>query len=95
MALVLSINHWRPYLIERKFVVQIDQKSLRHLLNQTVLTPDQQNWIAKLLGYDFSIVYKPGAANKAVDALSRCREGDFECNAISIPVWIDWGRLET
>ncbi|KAI5418586.1 hypothetical protein KIW84_042997, partial [Lathyrus oleraceus] len=74
MALVLAVQHWRPYLLGRKFVVYSDQKSLRHLLQQRITTADQQNWIAKLLGYHFEVVYKPGSENKAADALSRMHE---------------------
>jgi len=32
MALVQAIQHWRPYLLSRKFTVYTDQKSLRYLL---------------------------------------------------------------
>lgn len=55
MALGLAIQHWRPYLIGRKFIVSIDQKSLKQLLQQRISTAEQQNWAAKLLGYDLFI----------------------------------------
>lgn len=84
MALVLAIQHWRPYLLGQRFIVYTDQKSLRHLLEQRITTQNQQNWLAKLLGYEFDIVYKVGAANKVADALSRKGE-EMELKAISRP----------
>jgi hypothetical protein len=74
MAVVLDIQHWRPYLLGRKFVVSSDQKSLKQLLQQRIVTVEQQNWTAELLGYDFEIVYKQGKLNKGADALSRIHE---------------------
>lgn len=74
MALVLAIRHWRPYLIRRKFTVKTDNCSLRHLLQQPITTPAQQNWVAKLLGYEFEIMYKLGVLNRAADDLSRQAE---------------------
>jgi len=41
MAFALSIQHWRPYLMGRKFTVCTDQKSLRQLLQQRTTTMDQ------------------------------------------------------
>ncbi|MCH81106.1 RNA-directed DNA polymerase (Reverse transcriptase), partial [Trifolium medium] len=75
MAVVLAIQHWRPYLLGRKFVVSTDHKSLKQLMQQKIVTAEQQNWAAKLMGYDFDIVYKQGKLNKGADALSRVYEG--------------------
>ena len=47
------------------------KNSLKFLLEQMVIQPQYQKWIAKLLGYSFEVVYKPDLENKAVDALSR------------------------
>jgi hypothetical protein len=33
--------------------------------------PEQQKWVAKLLGYDYEIQYRPGRENYVADALSR------------------------
>lgn len=48
MALVMAVQHWRPYLVGCKFVVRSDQRSLRFLLQQSVSTPAQHFWVAKL-----------------------------------------------
>lgn len=91
MAVVLAIQHWRPYLLGRKFVVSTDQKSLKQLLQQRVVNADQQNWAAKLLGYDFEIVYKQGRLNRGADALSRINEG-LELNTINS--YVKWMQEE-
>jgi hypothetical protein len=94
MALVLAVQHWRPYLLGRGFVVYSDQKSLRHLLQQRITTADQQNWIAKLLGYHFEVVYKPGPDNKAADALSRMHD-DVELKGItSFPICMQEQQIQ-
>ncbi|KZV13985.1 hypothetical protein F511_44661 [Dorcoceras hygrometricum] len=94
MALVLAIQHWRPYLLGRKFVVLTDHRSLTSLLKQRVTTPDQQYWLRKLLGYEFEIKYKAGAQNGAADALSRRQEEQTELTGISLPVWAEHDAIK-
>ncbi|MCH89143.1 hypothetical protein A2U01_0010036, partial [Trifolium medium] len=91
MAVVLAIQHWRPYLIGRKFVVSTDQKSLKQLLQQRIVTAEQQNWAAKLLGYDFEIIYKQGRLNKGADALSRVHEG---MELTTMNSYVKWAQEE-
>ncbi|KAK8936447.1 hypothetical protein KSP39_PZI012366 [Platanthera zijinensis] len=93
MALVLAVQHWRPYLLGRPFIVRTDHHSLRYLLQQKIATPAQQLWVAKLLGYDFTIEYRSGKSNKAADALSRLTTAP-ELTAISRPVWDDISTLQ-
>ncbi|WVZ24535.1 hypothetical protein V8G54_003079 [Vigna mungo] len=70
-AITSAVQKWRQYLLRRHFIIQTDQRSIKELLSQTVLTPEQQSYLFKLLGYDFEIQYRPGKSNTAVDALSQ------------------------
>ena len=68
---IVVVKKWRQYFLGRRFIIRIAQKSLYALLNQVIQTLEQQQYLAKLLGYQYSIVYKPGRENRAADALSR------------------------
>ncbi|KAF7836177.1 Retrovirus-related Pol polyprotein from transposon 17.6 [Senna tora] len=83
MAIVFAVKKWRHYLLGHRFVIKTDQKALKFLLEQRIMDPDQQKWMSKLMGYKFEIQYKPGAENRAVDALSR-RGTDLELKAFSV-----------
>lgn len=85
MALALAVQHWRHYFLGRKFRVFSDQKSLGYLLHQRITTPDQQNLVAKLLGYNFEIIYKPCRDNCNADALSCCEDRSYN-SMLSFPI---------
>jgi hypothetical protein len=71
LAIMEAIRLWHPYLLGRRFQIWTDKKSLKFFLEQRVVTPEQQKWVSKLLGYDYEIIYRPGRTNFAADALSR------------------------
>jgi hypothetical protein len=62
----------------RRFLVKTDHYSLKYLLDQRLSTTHQHRWVGKLLGFDFAVEYKSGAANVVADALSRRDTEDGE-----------------
>ncbi|MCH91435.1 hypothetical protein A2U01_0012362, partial [Trifolium medium] len=79
-AITTAVKKWRTYLLESTFTIYTDQRSLRELMTQVIQTPEQQFYLAKLLGYSYEIVYKPGPQNRVADALSR-----VHCLVITVP----------
>jgi hypothetical protein len=71
LAILLAVNHWRPYLQHAPFVIFTDQRSLSHLNEQKLKTPWQQKVFTRLLGLPYQVIYKKGWDNNAADALSR------------------------
>ena len=70
LGIVWAIGKWRHYLEGRKFVVQTDHSSLRHLPNQPSVSRRIWKWVSILQGYDAEIRHIPGKVNPA-DALTR------------------------
>lgn len=71
LAVVFAVQKWRHYLLTSQFIIKTDQRSLKYLLEQRLNTPIQQQWLPKLLEFDYEIQYKQGKDNVAADALSR------------------------
>nr|GEZ96356.1 reverse transcriptase [Tanacetum cinerariifolium] len=88
-AITEAVKKSRQYLLGRKFQVFTDHHSLKHLLTQTVQTPEQHKWLTKLMGYDFELHYKPGKENKVADALSRPEQTALMAISLLIAAWLE------
>ncbi|VFQ65602.1 unnamed protein product [Cuscuta campestris] len=70
-AITAAMGKWLLYLLGHPFVIITDHQSLRQLTSQLIQTPEQQRWLTKLLGFEFTIEYRAGVTNNVPDALSR------------------------
>lgn len=41
LAIIVAIKLWRPHLLDHKFCIQTDKRSLKYLLKQRISTPEQ------------------------------------------------------
>lgn len=91
LAILLAVEHWRPYIQQGEFVILTNHHSLMHLSEQRLHTTWQQKAFTKLLGLKYRICYRKGLSNAAADALSRKELPDSaELAAVSecIPLWV-------
>lgn len=92
VAIILAVDHWRPYLQTSEFIIKTDHRSLTHLDDQRLHTPWQQKAFTKLLGLNYRICYRKGQDNRVADALSRCRypaQPTLATISSSQPAWLD------
>lgn len=83
-AITSAVRKWRHYLLGYPFIIITDHKSLKDLMSQVLQTPEQQHYLSKLLGFDYSIQYRPGSRNVPVDALSRLPVTDITHFSLSV-----------
>jgi hypothetical protein len=88
MAILLALEHWRSYLQHAKFQIVTDHRSLVQLTEQRLHTPWQQKVFTKLVGLQYRIVYRRGADNGVVDALSRYPSSQLLSVSVCQPQWL-------
>lgn len=85
-AITAAVKKWHQYLLGHPITILTDHRSLKELMSQTVQTLEQQMYLARLIGYDYSIQYRSGKTNVVIDALSRMSEAPTtEFLALSVP----------
>eukprot|EP00253_Pinus_taeda_P010515 PITA_10515 len=91
-----TVATWRPYLLGQRFQIRTDHQSLKYFLEQRLSSPQQNKWLAKMLGYDYEIIYKKGKENSVANALSRQFEEESTLLTISLPIpdWVEEARRE-
>ena len=70
VAVIHALKMWCHHLIGRKFILMIDNKGLKYLLDQPNLNARKARWLAFLSEYDFEIQHIKGKENKVVYALN-------------------------
>ena len=80
LAILLAIDQWRSYLQMSEFRIVTDHNSLVHLNDQQLHTQWQHKAFTKMMGLQFTIVYRKGVENRVADALS-CRPLDTSTDA--------------
>ena len=71
LAIVWSVNHWRPYLLGKAFDIVTDHQSLTWLQELKEPKGRLARWILALQEYVFEINHRPGKQHSNSDTLSR------------------------
>ena len=73
-AITKIVAKWRHNLLGRTFTIRIDHRSLKRFTDQVIQTLEQHQYLTKLLGFNYTIVYKPSRKNNVANALSIIEE---------------------
>ena len=71
-ALVRSLETWQHYLLPEEFVIQSDNKSLKHLKGQLKLNRRHAKWSEFIESFPYIVKYKKGKDNVVANPLSQC-----------------------
>ena len=73
LACVWAVEKWRTYLWGRKFLLRTDHQALVLLSSKGTVRAGMliARWAARLLCFNYDVIYRPGAQNCTADCLSR------------------------
>ncbi|GJV72947.1 putative reverse transcriptase domain-containing protein [Tanacetum coccineum] len=90
---VFVMHHGQLKIVRKKTFtthdLELDHKSLQHILDQKELNMRQRRWLELLSDYDCEIRYHPGKANVVADALSR-KEQNKPLRVRALVMTISW-----
>ena len=80
-AIVFVVTRLKQFLLGRRFTLQTDHKTLKHLFLPDEVIPKVASakitrWAIALMGFDFELKYTPGEQIPTADALSKLEFND-------------------
>lgn len=73
LAVCYALEHWRSIIEGTRIVVRTDHESLKYFRSTKIMTRRMAKFLDIVETFDPIIIYKPGAEQQAVDALSRMK----------------------
>jgi deoxyuridine 5'-triphosphate nucleotidohydrolase len=71
LAVVWATEHFKHYLLGRRFLLHTDHSALKDLLKSPKIAGMQARWVMKIQRFIINMVIKPGRKHGNADALSR------------------------
>ncbi|KAL0901247.1 hypothetical protein ABMA27_006539 [Loxostege sticticalis] len=88
LAVVMSLERFRVYLLGIQFKVVTDCNALRTALTKRDLVPRIARWWLLVQDYDFTVEYRPGTQMQHADSLSRnplpCDDNHVELDVLKV-----------
>ena len=80
LAVVTFVQHFKQYLLGRKFIIRTDHSAIRWVMSFKEPENQMARWIEILSQFDFSVVHRPGSKHGNADFLSRaCEPSSCDC----------------
>ncbi|XP_064639557.1 uncharacterized protein LOC135495071 [Lineus longissimus] len=71
LGVVKAVQHFKPYLYGRRFLIRTDNSAVSHMLTLTDAQPQIQRWQLFLSQFVFDVVHRPGRKHINADVMSR------------------------